>query len=322
MRSLSILLIIFSLSLAADIDKNFQKSFNVEPGATLVLESGDGDVFVRVWDKSEISIEVRYLLEDRYASKSAIRDFDVEFAQRGKDIFVKGNEYREKRWFQSGARYREYVYEIKAPAFINVDILGDDGNVEIENLSGNVNCRVDDGRIFIMNLNGDLKAETEDGDLRLEAVKGRVSVKSEDGSIHLDDITADEAEISSKDGRIKGRAIRASVYAATDDGDITLSEVSGERLMARSKDGDVEIDIDGAIADVDISTDDGRIVLDMRHPVDADFTIQSNDGYISTDLRDVQLTQDRKNYRRGVLGDGKGSIRLESRDGSIRFSVK
>ena len=55
-----ILFISSSLLFAKDINKNFNHLFAIEKGATLFLESGDGDVNIQTWDKDQIKVDVVY----------------------------------------------------------------------------------------------------------------------------------------------------------------------------------------------------------------------------------------------------------------------
>ena len=83
MKNLStIFILIFfiaTISFAKDYKKDFNHTFKVKEGVTIILENGDGDVQINTWDKNEIVVEVTYHASSKYAGDRDKHDFDVEF---------------------------------------------------------------------------------------------------------------------------------------------------------------------------------------------------------------------------------------------------
>lgn len=123
---------------AEEIDKNFHQSFDVKEGDSLSLRLGRN------------------------------RDFDVEFRQTANTIYVIGKEPSSVAVGFYNKRVYEYVYEIHSPAYVALELDGDDGNVGIENWTAEIECRIDDRDIVMAKIEaGGLNIRTADGDVTL-----------------------------------------------------------------------------------------------------------------------------------------------------------
>ena len=94
--SLILFVTLFCLSsyaiIAKEIKKDFHKSFDVEEGFTLKLESGDGDVSITPWDKDILDVEVHYRVDYTSYRLGGDDQFDVDFKERDKTIQIIGRE--------------------------------------------------------------------------------------------------------------------------------------------------------------------------------------------------------------------------------------
>lgn len=85
---LALSLVLAGPAAARVIDKHFHESFDVEPGAVLHLEHGDGDVTIEPWDRNVIDVEVTYRAEVATIGIGGDADFNVAFRQRGNTVRV------------------------------------------------------------------------------------------------------------------------------------------------------------------------------------------------------------------------------------------
>jgi DUF4097 and DUF4098 domain-containing protein YvlB len=70
------------------------------------------------------------------------------------------------------------------PRKSNLHVSSDDGRLQVEGVSGDLNLRTGDGSIEVSNGGGQLQANTGDGRIRAE-FDGRVDARTGDGSISL-----------------------------------------------------------------------------------------------------------------------------------------
>jgi len=232
-----------------EIREDFQKSFEVQPGARLELRHGDGDVTITPWDQDRIDIQVRYHVDITRYGFGSDEQFDVRFEQKGDTVRVK--EHREGTvniGFYSRTRL-EYTYTIQAPSYVVLDLAGDDGDVTLSGWRADLIIDLDDGDLFLSDIRTDLiQADMDDGDIDGSNIEARIQVNSDDGDLDLRALTS--------------REVRADM----DDGDTRLEflEPPAGIVHIVSDDGDVELRLPrGASFRYEIETDDGQVRLNL-----------------------------------------------------------
>jgi DUF4097 and DUF4098 domain-containing protein YvlB len=173
------------------------------------LETFDGHVNVRAWDKAEVSYTatkrasneremqgVKVLARGGGSGEVTVRaEFDKSFAREHVE--------REGRTvvFSSGASVELDVY---VPRDSTLFVSTGDGRVRVEGVRGDVDLRTGDGPVDVSGARGKLRVATGDGPVRVEDFEGDCEARTGDGRITLD-------------GRFN------SLSARTGDGSITLS---------------------------------------------------------------------------------------------------
>ena len=267
------------------VDRHFHETFTVEPGATLHLDHGDGDVEITVWDRSEIEVDVTFRLEVKRIGIGEDPDFSVEMEQRGNDVFV--GEADTDSWTVGifhMSRQHEYVYRVRVPREVDLDLDGDDGDVRIEGVVGRLDVGLDDGDLLLESLRlSRAVIETEDGDVRVRGGSGVFDIRVDDGDVRFEDVECVDLVVEAEDGEVE----------------LGLLGDGAVQWRVDTEDGDVTLRAEGELdAEVDLATDDGRIRHDLEERGD-----------------------DRSDAVRGRLGDGKGRIRIRTEDGDIDLLV-
>ena len=89
-RVFFLLLVLFSVMTATPAKsetENVDKSFSVKSGGTLTVESDQGSIKVETWDEQTVEV----LVEKKARKQKRLDDFEVNFDQKGNDIFVEGD---------------------------------------------------------------------------------------------------------------------------------------------------------------------------------------------------------------------------------------
>lgn len=324
MRSVLILwIIVFFYSSAIfgkEIKRDFSHTFDVAKGAVLMLENGDGNVKIRTWDKDQIKVDVVYHAQIKTSSQKDFEDFEVEFNQSGNKVYVTGREHRRSviiGYFS--VNYITYRYDIMLPEYVELDIVSDDGSVDAENLMADVRVKTDDGDIELRKIsNGKTYLHAKDGKIRLESLKGELNIHCDDGDLEATGLAASDAEITSSDGRVRIENSSGNFYISTDDGDVRLDKINGDVLDVRTEDGDVDVRFSGSgVVDITIGAKDGRVNLELDEQVSAAFSVETADGRIRFDAGDARINRDSRRYMKGDLGEGEGTLRIRTADGSV-----
>jgi hypothetical protein len=259
-----------------------EQRFTVSGRADLTLETFDGSIEVRSWNRNEVLIVV----EKRARDREAIDGIRIDSRQDG-DRIVFGAREEERR-----GRHRGFGQGSSARLIATVPVASairarsGDGRVQIEDIEGDVTVNTGDGRVQIENVVGDVAVETGDGSVRLDSVNGGVNLRSADGLI-----------------RVTGRLSR--VRARTGDGSITVLAGPGSQ----------------ANADWDIATGDGAVRLELPVDFDAELDAHTGDGRVTLEdlsfsdqggARGGQLRT-----LRGALNQGGSAVHVRTGDGSI-----
>lgn len=316
----AILLVVSASAVAAaEVDRSFNQRFEVSPGARLELEHQDGDVRITPWDHDAIEVDVRYRVKYRRVGLGVDPDLDVRFEQRGDLVRVIGEEKHAGGVGFFSMDEIEYVYRVSAPAWVTLDLLGEDGDVEIEGWRAAISVRNDDGDLRLVDLRVPLlRVDAQDGDVEIEGFEGAMHLEVDDGDVTVRDGRGERLRVDGQDGRIRLDRCEGNFELSTDDGDIDLSGLRAGKLEARTADGRIEIGLEASTGKLDLeaSADDGDVDLELGPEIAGDFTLFSDDGDIKVDAETAALDEDRGRVS-GRLGDGEGKIRVSTHGGRI-----
>ena len=308
----------FSAS-ATEVDRSFNQRFEVAAGARLELEHDDGDVVITPWDQDAIEVDVRYRVEYRRVGIGRDPDLDVSFDQRGDVVRVIGKEAAAGGVGFFSSNEIEYVYRVSAPSWVVLDLLGDDGDVEIEGWRGTITLRNDDGDVYLKDLRlPRLRLEVEDGDVEVAGVEGEIDIEVEDGDVTVRDCQGRRIRIEGEDGRIRLEDCQGNFDLSTTDGDVDLSGLRAGKLEVRTDDGRIEIDVDSGPEPLElvVSAEDGDIDLKLGTGVTGAFALSTDDGDLRVEAEASELSEERHRVS-GRLGDGEGNIQVSTNSGRI-----
>ncbi len=304
---------------ATEVDRSFNKRFDVEQGARLELEHEDGEVVITPWEENAIEIDVRYRVEYKRIGVGRDPDLDVRFEHSGEVVRVVGEERSSGGIGFFSSDEIEYVYRVSAPPWVVLELEGDDGDVEISGWQGAVTIRNDDGDVLLKDLRVPrLRLDLQDGDVEIEGFEGDMDLEVDDGDVTVSECRGERIRIDGQDGNIRLEDCEGNFELATDDGDLDLSGLRAGKLDVDTGDGRIEIGIDSSLGvlDVDVSADDGDVDLKLGDGVAGAFSLSSDDGDIRVDAEAGSLDQNRHRVS-GRLGDGDGNIRVSTGSGRI-----
>ena len=248
----------------------------------LKIETFDGAIAIRSWDKNEVLVEIERRGPDQAAAEALV----VNQMQEGNRISIEAPSPRnERNVITVGSWQSQSVnFTVTAPRRVMLQARTGDGSVEARDLQGTIDVNSGDGRIIASNLEGDVKVHTGDGTINIDRAAGRVDADSGDGSIEID-------------GRLDVLTVR------TGDGPVRVNAANGSTMKSdwRITTGDGRISLrlpDGFNAAVDASTGDGSVRVEG----------------ISKETRDGD--EDRSRVV-GQLGSGGAILMLRSGDGSV-----
>ena len=306
-------------ALAEDLSREYHETFDVEEGAKLVLRHGDGDVEITPWSTDQLDVQVRYRAKATHVGWSKGSEFKVEFRRDGDAIYVIGHEPKRVSIGISTYREYEYVYEIKAPDYLRLELEGEDGDVEISDWRGSIRMELEDGDVELRNIDSVLtEVALEDGDLEIDRIRGELLIECEDGDIELFDCHSERGRVRAEDGDITIDRCTGNFEITIADGDARLSKLTADDSDIRSSDGTVELALlPSDNLDLNIRVGDGDVVMNLDPAVSARFEFETDDGDIRVHAADVTDLEQSRRRVTGRIGAGAGSIYVRTNDGSV-----
>ncbi|WP_169806785.1 DUF4097 family beta strand repeat-containing protein [Actinomadura macra] len=197
-------------------------------------------------------------------------------------------------------------YRVEVPRSIAVEIVNDDGSINVAGLAGAVRLRTGTGAITA----SDLRASTVsisagDGRLRVSGRVGTADLRTGTGAINATGLTADRVTARSGDGtiRVSGRATTAELR--TDTGTIDADGLSTDRIMARTGDGQISLALAAPPSNVRATTGTGTI--SVRLPGGQPYKLDLSTGTGGKKI-DPAVHNDSASPRLVKLTTGDGSI--------------
>jgi hypothetical protein len=262
-----------------------QKRVDAAGVADLRLETFDGNIEVRSWDRPEIVVDV----EKRGADRAAVERIEVSMNRSGNRVELIATQSGQTRGFGFGRLMSPSAKLVaNVPRKLDLAIKSGDGTLLVERIDGRLDLRTGNGRVRAIGTTGELLAETNDGTIELEDVAGRVEARTGDGSL-----------------RVSGTP--SVLRAQSEDGSVVLHIRSGAVMTE----------------DWLVSTGDGSISAELPDGFNADIEADpGSDGHARSEISLVNVSGGTHSERtlRGRVGDGGHVFRLRTGDGTIRLT--
>jgi hypothetical protein len=270
-----------------DIVVREEKRFPVKGTVTVVLDTFDGSIDVRSWDRDEVLVQI----ERHAADAQRAEALEVQATQDGNRIRVEAREPRRERGVVSIGPF--------ASSSVNLTV-SVPRRLTLEARSG-------DGSIAARDLDGTLALHTGDGSIRAERVGGRVTARTGDGSIDVSDAQG-LVDLNSGDGSIHAHGRLGELRVHTGDGSVRVEAEAGSAMET----------------DWTITTGDGSIAVRLPEAFDADVDAHTGDGRVRADWVNDEPRRDEEEQQsfRGKLGKGGRVLRIRSGDGSIEIGTR
>ena len=175
-----------------DIKDTVRKSFKVRSGGTFYLDADRGNVEIETTRDYLVEVEVERTVDvkDRDEAKKVLEGHELEFFQEGDDVRVRSRFERDAgvwgRW-RDGDRVK-LRFVVRVPERYNVDFSNGAGNVEIDDLDGEVEGRTGAGNVVIGTVGGAVEISTGSGNVDVDGAKDRVEVNTGAGNVTLQNV--------------------------------------------------------------------------------------------------------------------------------------
>jgi DUF4097 and DUF4098 domain-containing protein YvlB len=171
-------LFLFGRSNPYKLEESFTKSIPFNSNGKVEIESANGKIFIEGWDKDEVYIEAKKMVEAESCDKAKEIMQEIEIVVEHQDDAIriharlpKDNKGNFLDWIFGNDVSYSVSYTLHVPASTNIDASSTNGELYISQVEGNLRFSTTNGGIRGENLSGNVNAHTTNGSLKIEIEK-------------------------------------------------------------------------------------------------------------------------------------------------------
>jgi hypothetical protein len=213
--------------------------------------------------------------------------------------------------------------EIRVPSGGALSMTLGVGEINAENVDGELRLDTSSGHVSAAGIGGDLSVDTGSGHVEARDVEGALLVDTGSGHVVLENIRGDEVNIDTGSGHVEMDQVKSPIVRVdTGSGHVEAQGVSTDSANIDTGSGSVTLQLDRmGDGDYRIDTGSGRITLVLPADASADVTAETGSGGIDVDLAEgVEIRRREEDEISLRIGDGRSRVRLDTGSGSIRIT--
>jgi lia operon protein LiaG len=210
---------------------------------------------------------------------------------------------------------------VRVPRGQAIDIHLAVGRIRAENVDGQVRLDTHSGPVEAHGMSGSLVIDTGSGNVQVEGMGGDLVVDTGSGSVRAADVTADHVSIDTGSGSVVADDLMTErLVIDTGSGSVEVRRSVASDVLIDTGSGSVTAEIGGTIERLKVDTGSGNVHLWLPQDLSASLTIDTGSGSIDTDFP-VTVTRSRRGRLEGKVGDGRGSVVVDTGSGSVRLRI-
>ncbi|MCX6952260.1 MAG: DUF4097 family beta strand repeat-containing protein [Verrucomicrobia bacterium] len=256
-------------------ERGFERTFPVEPGCTLKLDTYRGSVAIVESDVAEIRVTVQVVAgaAGEEAAERAQAEIQFESAEDNNTVTLRARNPAESgvRFVWNDPPQLTLAWRITVPRECNVEIRTRAGGIVVGNLTGHVVAHTETGTISLKRIDGSVEASTRQGDIVLSRCSGPVKLRAVGGTLRTGTLGG-FADLKNTNGDVEVLVARAGIVADAEAGDVDVGfprDLAGDARLNTSG-GNIRVTIDPTAAcTVTASSVWGRVENTLPMTVDS-----------------------------------------------------
>ena len=248
----------------AAIERNVEKTFTVQPGGTLHVETQGGDIRVLPSEGTVVKITAKERIgaSTDAEADALLKKLSLTFEQIGGEVSARAKYEERPMGFHFGSWPPVTVsFTVTVPASFATDLNTSGGSITVGDLTGKVRARTSGGDIKLGKMANDIDARTSGGSVSLDEGNGRVNLSTSGGDIMAGRLTG-PSELSTSGGSIKIESVEGGLHASTSGGEVRAGFTGPlkEECVLGTSGGSVKITVDkNAAFRLDAATSGGQV---------------------------------------------------------------
>lgn len=294
------------IALNATVDRTVEKTFAVQPGGALKVETDGGNITVEpgAGDTVKVVAKEKIRAGSDAEADALLKNLTLTIEQQGNDVTAVSKYHRGSGgWF--GTTPVQVSFTITVPSRCNAGLRTSGGNITVGDLTGR------------------MEARTSGGNVRFGAIDGAIDGRTSGGNVELGSCTGDTS-LHTSGGNIRAEKILGKAELGTSGGEIVVKLVENA-LVAETSGGNVEAGIGGALkGDCSLGTSGGNVKVTVDKAAAFRLDASTSGGAVRAD--GLAITLDGGGFGRshlsGNVNGGGPELRLRTSGGSIQIVVR
>jgi hypothetical protein len=248
--------------LNATVERTVEKTFAVQPGGTLKVETAGGNISVEpgAGDTVKVVAKEKIRADSEAEADKILKDLELTIEQEGNDVTAIAK-YRGGAggWF--GNNRVQVSFVVTVPGRYNTDLHTSGGNITVRDLAGRMLARTSGGNIKYGDIDGSIDGGTSGGNVDLGSCTGDTRLHTSGGNVRAEKIVG-KADLGTSGGDIVVKLVENVLDANTSGGNVEAGiggALKGDCSLGTSG-GDVKVTVDKAAAfRLDASTSGGSV---------------------------------------------------------------
>ncbi len=258
------LLALASVCAHAKIERTVEKSFSVQPGGTLTVDTQGGDIRILTSNQATVMVVAKEKIRassDKEADQ-ILAKLALIMAQDAAGVTATTKYEKGVPGIHWGSWPPVQVdFTVTVPANYNVALKTSGGDIKIADLLGKVRARTSGGNISLGRISGEVDAGSSGGDVSLNEGAATVKLSTSGGNIHVERAVG-PTDLDTSGGDISIKSVENTLHATTSGGDVTAGIVGALKGACRlsTSGGRVRVAVDKMAAfDLNAATSGGDV---------------------------------------------------------------
>ncbi|GAA6203259.1 MULTISPECIES: hypothetical protein [Thalassotalea] len=219
-------------------DFHMQKELSIDASELTALDIETGSGSLSVIGNAELT-EIR-VTADIYTDKKYTDNYELTLNKSGNSGYFVAKNHSTSGFWVGDSPHIDVV--IQLPKSMSLTIDDGSGDIDVQNLNGQLDIKDGSGGLLVKDINGDININDGSGEIDVSQITGNLKIIDGSGEINIHEIKGN-LNVDDGSGTIYASNIDGSADFDDGSGDLTVKEITG---MVTIDDGSGSITVDNA----------------------------------------------------------------------------
>ena len=220
---------------------------------------------------------------------------------------------------ESGGLEAHANLTIRVPAGQNLAVYQAVGEISASDVNGDLRLDTHSAPVTATDITGDLVVDVGSGWVEVSGVQGNANLDTGSGSVKVTGVRGDHLRVDTGSGSVTATDVSVSTLEIdTGSGDVHVAAATARDVGVDTGSGSVDLELTAESRDISIDTGSGTVTVTLPGSYGATVDIETGSGGIDLDFP-VQVRRFERDHVFGTIGDGAGSLKIDTGSGSVRI---